>query len=67
MGAGKMKTQNLIRLMGMVTCLISAVLIAFGEPIVGFEYAGIATVVSIIGIGLIITGDKTSINGKEEA
>ncbi len=59
--------RNPIRVMGVVTCLMGAVLMAFGEPIVGVEYTDIATVVGIIGIGLIATGDKISIKDKKEA
>jgi hypothetical protein len=41
---------------------------AFGEPIIGVNHAGIATVVGITGIGLISTGNSIAIaRQKKEA
>ncbi len=39
---------------------------AFGESIVGVNHTGVATVVGIIGIGIITTGNKISFSGKTE-
>ena len=52
--------KNTIRALGIATCLIGAFLMAFGEPIVELNHTGIATVVGIIGLGIITTANKTS-------
>jgi hypothetical protein len=52
--------------LGIATCLIGAYLMAFGEPIIGADHAGIATVVGITGIGLIGTGNTLSFVGKKK-
>ncbi|NIW80578.1 MAG: hypothetical protein GWN16_14460, partial [Calditrichae bacterium] len=58
----------IILVLGIATCLIGAFLMAFGEPIVGVDHAGIATVVGIIGIGIIGTANTTllAVRKKEE-
>jgi hypothetical protein len=62
------KWNNIIRILGIATCLIGAYLMAFGEPIIGADHTGIATVVGITGIGLISTGNTSSFAGnKKEA
>lgn len=62
-----MKTwRNVIRVLGIAACLIGAFLMAFGEPIVGTNHAGIATVVAITGIGIITTANKISFSGKKK-
>lgn len=38
---------------GVAVCLTGAVLMAFGEGLLGESHTGIATVIGIIGIGLI--------------
>ena len=58
--------KNTIRALGIVTCLIGAYLMAFGEPIVGLNHTGVATVVGITGIGIITTANKISFLGKKE-
>ena len=60
------KWNNIIRILGIATCLVGAILMAFGEPIIGADYAGIATVVGITGIGLISTGNTLSFVGKKK-
>ena len=60
------KWSNIIRILGIATCLIGAYLMAFGEPIIGVDHAGIATVVGITGIGLITTGNTVSLVGKKK-
>jgi len=42
-----------ILVLGVAVCLTGAGLMAFGEGLVGENHAGIATVIGIIGIGLI--------------
>ena len=58
--------SNIIRILGIATCLIGAYLMAFGEPIIGVDHTGIATVVGITGIGLIGTGNTISLAGKKK-
>ena len=60
------KWNNIIRILGIVTCLIGAYLMAFGEPIIGADHTGVATVVGITGIGLISTGNTISLIGKKK-
>ena len=57
---------NIVRTLGIATCLIGAFLMAFGEPIIGADHTGIATVVGITGIGLIGTGNTLSFAGKKK-
>jgi len=58
--------NNIIRIFGIATCLIGAYLMAFGEPIIGADHAGVATVVGITGIGLITTGNTLSFVEKKK-
>ena len=58
--------RNIIRISGIATCLIGAFLMAFGEPIVGLNHTGIATVMGITGIGIITTVNRTAFLGKKE-
>ena len=60
------KWNNIIRILGIATCLVGAYLMAFGEPIIGADHAGFATVVGITGIGLISTGNTLSFVGKKK-
>jgi hypothetical protein len=60
------KWNIIIRILGIATCLIGAYLMAFGEPIIGAEHTGIATVMGIIGIGVISTGNTLSFVGKKK-
>jgi hypothetical protein len=54
-----MKTQEVSHLttvmltLGVLVCLAGAFLMGWGEPIVGDNHTGIATVIGIIGIGMI--------------
>jgi len=45
--------------LGLAVCLTGAVLMAFGEGLLGERHAGIATVIGIVGIGLIGTSGTT--------
>ena len=54
------KWNNIIRILGIATCLIGAFLMAFGESFLGPNHSGIAAVVGITGIGLISTGNTLS-------
>ena len=58
--------KNLVLVLGVTTCLIGAVLMAFGEPIIGAEHTGIATVVLIGGIGLLGKSNTSPIKTKKK-
>ena len=60
------KWNNIIRILGIATCLVGAYLMAFGEPIIDADHAGIATIVGITGICLIGTGNTLSFVGKKK-
>ena len=60
------KLPNIIRILGIATCLIGAYLMAFGEPIIGANHTGIATVIGITGIGVITTGNTVSLVGQKK-
>jgi hypothetical protein len=62
------KLSYIILVLGIATCLIGAYIMAFGEPIVGPDHTGIATVVGITGIGMISTANTTllAVRKKEE-
>ena len=60
------KWNNIIHILGVAICLIGAYLMAFGEPIIGTDHAGVATVVGITGIGLISTGNTLSFAGQKK-
>ena len=63
----KMKLgKNLIRALGVATCLIGAFLMAFGEPIIGADHVNVARVVGITGIGLLGTGNPLSVISKKK-
>ena len=55
------KLSYTIFAVGIATCLIGAYIMAFGEPIVGPDHTGIATIVGITGIGIITTANNTLI------
>ena len=52
-----MKIQ-LSKAIGVLVCLAGAFLMVWGDPILGENHTGIATIIGIIGIG-IITSSKT--------
>ena len=63
-----MKKYNPIRLwpytklvLGVTVCLVVAFLIGTGEPIFGEDHTVIATVVEIVGIGIITKAKKGSL------
>lgn len=56
----------IILALGIATCLIGAYLMAFGEPIVGPDHTGIATIVGITGIGIISTANTTLLVGRKK-
>jgi hypothetical protein len=46
-------------LSGITICLLGAALMAFGEGLLGENHTGIATVIGIVGIGIIATSSKS--------
>jgi len=54
-----MKRQYAVKTLGVLVCLIGACFMAWGAPILGENHTGIATVIGIIGIGIISTYNKT--------
>ena len=57
------KWQYVIFVLGVSVCLIGALVMVAGEPLLGENNAGIATIVGIVGIGMIATSSKK--NSKE--
>jgi len=49
--------------LGVAVCLTGAALMAFGEGLLGENHAGIATVIGIVGIGIVGTFAATSSKG----
>jgi hypothetical protein len=49
------KGHIVLRLLGVTVCLLGTFLMGWGSPILGETHAGIATVIGIVGIGLIST------------
>jgi hypothetical protein len=45
--------------LGLAVCLTGAVLMAFGDGLLGERHTGIATVIGVVGIGLIGTSGAT--------
>jgi len=45
--------------LGVSVCLIGALAMAVGEPILGENHSGIATVMGIVGLGLVTKRRKT--------
>ena len=61
------KLSYIIFAIGVATCLIGAYIMAFGEPIVGPDHIGIATIIGMTGIGIISTANTTLLGRKREA
>ena len=45
--------QHAMLALGVSVCLVGAFLMGWGEPILGENHAGVATVIGIVGIGII--------------
>lgn len=50
-----MRWAYVLLVLAILVCLIGAFLMAFGEGLLGEDHAGIASVIGIVGIGLIGT------------
>jgi hypothetical protein len=53
--------------LGISLCLIGAFLMAFGEGLLGENHAGIATVIGIVGIGLLGTSSGGLLKPKKSS
>jgi len=56
--------KYVILVLGVAVCLTAAALMAFGKGLLGENHSGIATVIGIVGIGLVAGSSK---KGSEEA
>ena len=50
-----MRWQYALLALGILVCLIAAYLMGWGEPILGEDHTGTATVILIVGLCIIIT------------
>jgi hypothetical protein len=53
-----MRRHYALLAVGVLVCVIGAFLMGWGDPILGDNHAGIATVIGIVGIGIISTSKK---------
>jgi hypothetical protein len=53
--------QHAILVLGVSVCLMSAFLMGWGEQILGEDHTGIATVIGMVGIGIITRAKKGSL------
>ena len=53
--------QHTILVLGVPVCLITAFLMGWGEPILREDHTGIATVIGIVGIGIMTKAKKGSL------
>jgi hypothetical protein len=53
--------QHAILVLGVPVCLMAAFLMGWGKPIFGENHTGIATVIGIVGIGIITKAQKGSL------
>ena len=54
-----------ILVLGVAVCLTGAALMAFGNGLLGMNHTGIATVIGIIGIGLIASSSRRRVLKKQ--
>jgi hypothetical protein len=53
MKIGTRHQSNMVLALGVSICLVGAFLMAAGESILGTDHTGIATVIGIVGMGII--------------
>jgi len=62
------RRQNAIRVIGVAigvaVCLFGAALMVWGDPLFGESHTGVATVVGMIGIGIITSSNSLAITMK---
>lgn len=58
---GESRWRYAILVLGVLVCLTGAFLMAWGHSILGEDHTGIATVVGIMGIGMISSSRKNSV------
>ena len=64
-----MRRQKTIRVLGVAigvaVCLFGAALMVWGDPIFGESHTGVATVVGMLGIGIITSSNTYSLTTRE--
>ena len=48
-----MRRRSVLFFVGVTVCLVGSLLMGWGESVLGENHAGIATVIGIVGIGII--------------
>ncbi len=65
-----MRRQNAVRMIGVsigvAVCLIGAAVMVWGDPFFGESHSGIATVVGIIGFGIITSSNSLALTMKRK-
>ena len=65
-----MRRQKTIRVLGVAigvaVCLFGAALMVWGDPIFGESHTGVATVVGMIGIGIITSSNSLALTMKRK-
>ena len=60
--------QPAILVLGVSVCLMAAFLVGWGEPILGEDHTGIATVIGIVGMGIMsistVIGARATISSR---
>jgi hypothetical protein len=62
-----MRWEHVSFVLGILLCLIGAFSMAFGEGLLGENHAGIATVIGIVGIGLLSTSSGGLLKPKKSS
>jgi len=52
-------------ILGVAVCLLGAFLMVWGDPIFGEDHSGIASVVGIIGIGIITSSNRAALGTEQ--
>ncbi len=53
-----MKKKYALKALGVLVCLLGAFLMGWGDPILGENHTGVATVLGITGIGIITSSRR---------
>ncbi len=51
-------SNKILKAIGVLVCLFGAALMVWGDPILGESHTGVATVVGMIGLGIITTSNR---------
>ncbi len=57
-------SNKILKAIGVLVCLFGAALMVWGDPILGESHTGVATVVGMIGLGIITSSNKTALAAK---